>query len=369
MAKQKLSTGRSSRRSGGRTTGGRAGAALAVAPVMEQAVLDLLDKDEGRGLYRMNLLECVDGFRADRDWLRRHLAEQKRVLAAAIEAGWIAALDTDGTIAEFERRWRVRVDLRVGAVDVDVAVVRGLSFEGIQEAPIESLRDDLYIYDTSFASAVQPLTADFARYLARHPLDPHRYFVLDRLGPRRVAEPLLRTLVRREGKVRPPTWRTGEADDAVIVTALANSATTNVPIAVGRLHPDLARDLGFVEGARRPPVSAPSTLSLAQRGAWPRNRDKWTALRRKTNDRWATLKPWVQPTPGTTPLSEWWARRRPEVVSDPVILKYTNKDTEPEVVAQAVARRLSPGETEAAPFPPLTQPAQSRPNVRTKMPR
>jgi hypothetical protein len=73
--------------------------------------------------------------------------------------------------------------------------------------------------------------------------------------------------------------------------------------------------------------------------------DRWTDLRRQLAHRWETLRPWVTPDPNTRPMKKWKPARREEL--DPVegVLKYVDKQTEPQVVKASRKRRLMPGES------------------------
>jgi len=315
-------------------------------PVRQQGATDpssiaeLVDV-ESRGLYRMALLECCVAYRADREWLARHIATQKLRLAAHIEAGWDAAIYADGAIAYFESRWRVRVDVDLARVDVanadpPPALGRGSpvrskrvrrrkavdreieqlvayrpSKPGFFPTPARatpdpaagklatSQRNTLYIYDDVVAVGVKPLTADTARHLARHPGDPDREFVLDRLAARKHTDRLLAQMLRRSGQPRVPRIPTDDLKrDIAIVSECANAAKPSFPRIMQQLSPDLATRRGYVDGARRPPRKTPPGI---QPFAWKTNMDRRRQLRRQLAHRWETLSPWVTPDPDTRP--------------------------------------------------------------------
>jgi len=307
------------------------------------AITELVDV-ESRGLYRMALLECCVAYRADREWLARHIATQKLRLAALIEAGWDAAIDADGAIAYFEQRWYVRVDVDLARVDladadpqpapgrgsldrsaegrrraiVDREIAQLVAFRprkpGIfptaaRAAPNPSAGQmaapphNLYVYDDSLAIGVKPFTMDTARHLARHRGDPDREFVLDRLAPRKHTDRLLAQLLRRRDQPRAPRIPTGDLKrDIAIVYECANAAKPSFLRIMQQLRPDLARRTGYVDGARRPPSNPPPGIPAF---TWKTAMDRWTDLRRQLTHRWETLRPWMMPDSDTRPMKEW----------------------------------------------------------------
>jgi hypothetical protein len=347
------------------------------------SIAELVDV-ESRGLYRMALLECCVAYRADREWLARHIATQKLRLAAHIEAGWDAAIYADGAIAYFESRWRVRVDVDLARVDVanadpppapgrgspvrservrrritlDREIEQLVAFRprkpGIfptaaHAAPNPSAGQmaapphNLYVYDDSLAVGVKPFTMDTARHLARHRGDPYREFVLDRLAPRKHTDRLLAQLLRRRGQPRVPRIPIDDLKrDIAIVSECANAAKPSFPRIMQQFSPDLATRMGYVDGARRPPTKTPPGI---QPFAWKTNMDRRRQLRRQLAHRWETLRPWVTPDPDSRPMGEWKPARREELAPVDGVLKYVDKQTEPQVVKTTHKRCLMPGES------------------------
>lgn len=297
---------------------------------MTEKVKEILAFERHRGSYRMSLLACVDAYNEDLAWLRRRIAGRKRVHAARIRAGHTEEITADTGLAEFERRWRVRVDVSLGAA-----------------------RDDLYIYDDSVAIAARPLTEDLAWHLARRQPGPDRVYVLDRRAPRRAAEPVLPVLAYRKDQERLPTFRPGTEDDLdkdrVIVAAGANDRDLTAVAKI--LNPRLAADVGYVAGARRPPTSAPSTLTRAQRAAWKWNLDAWKTARREAYRRWETLKPWVEPVPNSVAMRDWTTAMRTAdcVQDDALVFTHWDEATGPVLQQKRRSRQLLPGESAEPP--------------------
>lgn len=403
MAKRNLSTARSSGRFSGRS-------AVAVATLTD-AAQRLLALARERGSYRMDLLEHVKRYTEDRAWLEAHIAGQKLTRARQLEAGWDAAIDQDGAIGAFESRWRVRVDLDLGRVDVATGsppvatkgtTARSRSRQALKAAavdrqilsvvasgprspgpfarydpkfgatpalpdPVPDLRSALYIYDDSIAISVKPLTSDTSRHLARHARDPDREFVLDRLGTRREAEPLLRAL-QRKGKQRAPEFPMGVlSNDSIIVAKCANGTRPDIVGAVAVLFPKLARDVFYVDGARRPPTKPPTSIRTPDDHLmWKNANERWKRQRKQVADRWKTLTSWVSPTEDTLPMREWTPNRSAKHSSLDGILRYVGEGIEPQVVPSTSERYLMPGESYAYPRRAhRVRGSNSRRNVRT----
>jgi hypothetical protein len=346
-------------------------------------IAELVDV-ESRGLYRMALLDRSVAFRDDRAWLERHIAMQKLRLAAHIAAGWHAAIDADGAIAYFECRWRVRVDVDLSRVDVadaepqPVAVRRPeLSKQvrrrmvvdrdikrlaayrppkpGIFSTPMratpnsdegtipDARRNTLYINDDLVAVGLKPFTADTARHLLRHPDDPVREVVLDRLAPRKRTDRLLAQMLRRSCQRRAPRIHIGDQDkDLTIVSECVNASKPSFPRIMLQLNPDLANRIGYIDGSRRPPRKPPPGIRPSR---WKTDMDLWIELRRELAQRWETLRSWVLPDPETTPMKEWKPVRQAESAPFDGVLKYVDKQTEPQVVEALHTRHLMPGES------------------------
>jgi hypothetical protein len=233
--------------------------------------------------------------------------------------------------------------------------------------PVPDLRSALYIYDDSIAISVKPLTSDTSRHLARHARDPDREFVLDRLGTRREAEPLLRAL-QRKGKQRAPAFPMGIiATETVVVAKCANGAKPDIVGTVAMLYPKLAGDVFYIAGARRPPTKPPpSVRSPDGHLAWDNAIVQWMKRRKQVADRWKTLAPWVSPTEGTLPMRNWTPRRAADHLMLDGILRYVGEGIEPQVVPSTNKRYLMPGESYA--YPRRThrvRGSNSRRNVRT----
>jgi hypothetical protein len=323
---------------------------------MTERLTAILESECERGSYRMNLLACVAEYVDDVAWLRQRVARLERVNAARLEAGHVEAIFADPGLAAFERRWRVRVDVRLAAV--------GRSARRPASEPIlECCGDNLYMYDNSLAIAARVLTVDLAWHLVRQQAGSDLGVILDRRAPRRAAEPLLAALAYRHGQERHPTFRPGTAADLeadrVIVTACATGRASNFAAVVGGLNPQLAADLGYVAGARRPPTAPPSTLTRAQRAAWRWNLDRWTKARTETYRRWERLKPWVEPAPSSVAMRDWSTAMgtADRVQDNALVFTHWDEATGPVLEQQRGSRQLLPGESAK---PPTAQGSRQR---------
>jgi hypothetical protein len=359
----------------------------------------------------MKLLEHVDRYTEERAWLEAHIAGQKLKRARLLAAGWDEAIDEDGAIGAFERRWLVRVDVDLGRVDLSMgsppAATKGTkarvrSRQAMKTAAMDrqilsiiasgpkspgpfaqydpklgatpalpdlvpDLRNALYIYDDSIAISVKPLTSDASRHLARHAREPEREFVLDRLGTRREAEPLLRALLRK-GEQRTPEFPMGVlSNDIIVVTKCANGSRPDFVNAAAMLAPELANDVFYVAGTRRPPTKPPPSIrTAADHLVWKEAIERWKKMRKQVADRWETLTPWVSPMEGTCPMRDWSPRRSVDHAVLDGTLQYAGGGVEPQVVPSMRERDLMLDESYEYPLPThKVRGFNSRRNVRT----